>query len=74
MESRGIQTRVGDESRRISKVNRDLKRQAAKREKIQAEIEAEQKAELLPAQPDASPTAITLSGRRKTQAPSLSSL
>jgi hypothetical protein len=52
MEARGIQTRVGDESRRISKVNRDLKRQEAKREKLQAEIAAEQKAELAAAQSD----------------------
>ena len=53
MEARGIQTRVGDESRRISKVNRDLKRQAAKREKLQAEIAAGQKAERLLAKPAA---------------------
>ena len=52
MEARGIQTRVGDESRRISKVNHDLKRQEAKREKLQAEIAAEQKAELAAAQSD----------------------
>jgi hypothetical protein len=50
MEARGIQTRVGDESRRISKRNRELKRQEAKREKLQAEIAAEQKAEQLSAQ------------------------
>jgi hypothetical protein len=41
MEARGIQTRVGDESRRISKVNRDLERQAAKLEKLSVEIAAE---------------------------------
>jgi MobA/MobL family len=41
MEARGIQTRVGDESRRISKVNRDLARQAAKLERLSAEIAAE---------------------------------
>jgi hypothetical protein len=41
MEARGIQTRVGDESRRISKVNRDLARQAAKLKKLSAEIAAE---------------------------------
>jgi hypothetical protein len=41
MEARGIQTRVGDESRRISKVNRDLARQTAKLEKLSAEIAAE---------------------------------
>jgi MobA/MobL family len=41
MEARGIQTQVGDESRRISKVNRDLARQAAKLEKLSAEIAAE---------------------------------
>jgi hypothetical protein len=32
---------VGDESRRISQVNRDLARQAAKLEKLSAEIAAE---------------------------------
>ena len=42
MEARGMQTRVGDESRRISKVNRDIERKAAQREKVQTEIEAEQ--------------------------------
>jgi ATP-dependent exoDNAse (exonuclease V) alpha subunit len=41
MEARGIQTRVGDESRRISQANRDRKRQQAKLEKLQAEIAAE---------------------------------
>jgi hypothetical protein len=41
MEARGIQTRVGDESRCISKVNRDIARQAAKLEKLSAEIAAE---------------------------------
>ena len=42
MEARGVQTRVGDESRRISAVNRDLERQEAQREKLQIDIEAEQ--------------------------------
>jgi hypothetical protein len=42
MEARGIQTRVGDESRRISQANRDRQRQAAKLEKLQTEIAAEQ--------------------------------
>ena len=42
MESRGVRTRVGDESRRISKVNRDINRREAQRDKVQAEIEAEQ--------------------------------
>ena len=42
MEARGVQTRVGDESRRISAVNRDLERQEAQREKLQVDIEAEQ--------------------------------
>jgi hypothetical protein len=46
MEARGIQTRVGDESRRISQVNRERKRQQAKLEKLEVEIAAEQKAEL----------------------------
>ena len=42
MEARGVPTRVGEESRRISKVNRDIERKAAQCEKVQAEIEAEQ--------------------------------
>ena len=42
MEARGVQTRVGDESRRIIAVNLDLERQEAQREKLQVEIEAEQ--------------------------------
>ncbi|MGB7249899.1 MAG: MobQ family relaxase [Phormidesmis sp.] len=42
MESRGVQTRVGDESRSISEVNRDIDRKEAQREKVQVEIEAEQ--------------------------------
>ena len=41
MEGRGVRTRVGDESRRIGAVNRDLERQAAQREKRQVDIEAE---------------------------------
>ena len=40
MEARGVQTRVGDESRRISAVNLDIGRQEAQREKLQVEIEA----------------------------------
>ena len=42
MEARGVPTRVGEESRRIGKVNRDIERKAAQCEKVQAEIEAEQ--------------------------------
>ena len=42
MEARGVTTRVGEESRRISKVNRDIERKAAQCEKVQAEIEVEQ--------------------------------
>ena len=42
MEARGVQTRVGDESRRISAVNLDLERQEAQRGKLRVEIEAEQ--------------------------------
>ena len=41
MEARGIQTQVGDESRRISKVNRDIERQEKQRKEIQADIAAE---------------------------------
>ena len=41
MEARGVRTQVGDESRRIDAVNRDLERQAAQREKRQVDIEAE---------------------------------
>ena len=51
MEAKGIQTRVGDESRRISKVNRDIERQQAKRKKLHTDIESEQSSERLPVQP-----------------------
>jgi len=42
MEARGISTQVGAESRRISKVNRDIARQQANRERLQANIKLEQ--------------------------------
>ena len=42
MEARGVQTRVGDESRRISKVNCDIERKETRREKLQVDIAAEQ--------------------------------
>ena len=42
MEARGVRTRVGDESRRIAEVNRDIERKAAQREKVQVEIKANQ--------------------------------
>ena len=41
MEARGVQTRVGDESRRISAVNRNIERQEGQREKLRVKIEAE---------------------------------
>ena len=44
MEARGVQTRVGDESRRIIAANLDLERQEAQREKLRLDIEAEQSA------------------------------
>lgn len=51
MEAKGIQTRVGDESRRISKVNCDIARRQVQREKLRADIEREQSLELRSAQP-----------------------
>ena len=42
MESRGVRTRVGDESRRIIEVNRDIDQREAQRGKVQVEIAAEQ--------------------------------
>ena len=42
MEARGVQTRVGDESRRISKVNRDIERKQKRCEEVQADIAVEQ--------------------------------
>ena len=42
MEARGVRTRVGDESRRISKVNRDIERKQKRCEEVQADIAAEQ--------------------------------
>ena len=41
MEAKGIRTRVGDESRRISKVNRDIARRQESREKVRADIKDE---------------------------------
>ena len=41
MEARGVQTRVGDESRRISKVNRDIERKQKRRDEVQVAIAAE---------------------------------
>ena len=48
MEARGFQTRVGDESRRISKVNRDIGRREAQGETVRADIAAEEKSERSP--------------------------
>ncbi|EDX82378.1 MobA/MobL family [Synechococcus sp. PCC 7335] len=45
MEARGVRTRVGDESRRISKVNRDIARRQKACEKVQADIKDEQRDE-----------------------------
>jgi len=42
MEARGISTQVGAESRRISKVNRNIARQQANRERLRASIKLEQ--------------------------------
>ena len=49
MEARGISTQVGAESRRISKVNRDIARQQANRERLQASIKLEQTLEQISA-------------------------
>ena len=49
MESRGISTQVGAESRRISKVNRDIARQQANRERLRASIKLEQTLEQISA-------------------------
>ena len=43
MEARGVRTRVGDESRRIGEVNRDIECRAEQRENIQVAIAVEQK-------------------------------
>ena len=47
MEAKGIQTRVGDESRRISQVNRDIERREVQGEKVRAEIVVEAESERL---------------------------
>ena len=52
MEARGIQTRVGDESRRISQENRELARQQAKYRQLQRQIEAEKAAALGAPEPE----------------------
>ena len=49
MEARGISTQVGAESRHISKVNRDIARQQANRERLQASIKLEQTLEQISA-------------------------
>ncbi|MFK8185268.1 MAG: MobQ family relaxase [Phormidesmis sp.] len=49
MESRGISTQVGAESRRISKVNRDIARQKANRERLRTSIKLEQTLEQISA-------------------------
>ena len=49
MEARGISTQVGAESRRISKVNRDIARQQANCERLQASIKLEQTLEQISA-------------------------
>lgn len=64
MESRGIHTRVGDESRRISQINRDLARQAAKYQQIQRQIEAEKIAVLASPEPEQSGPAAALSSEQ----------
>ena len=45
MEARGVRTRVGDESRRIGEVNRDIEHRQQAREKVQADIKTEQRNE-----------------------------
>ena len=49
MEARGISTEVGAESRRISKVNRNIARQQANRERLQTSIKLEQTLEQISA-------------------------
>ena len=49
MEARGISTQVGAESRRISKVNRDIARQQANHERLRASIKLEQTLEQISA-------------------------
>ena len=41
MEARDVRTRADDESRRISKVNRDIERKQKRREEVQVAISAE---------------------------------
>ena len=55
MEARGVRTRVGDESRRIGEVNRDIERRQQAREKVQADIKAEQRDEQLRSQNQPTP-------------------
>ena len=51
MEAKGIRTDKGDEFRRVNAENRALERKQLQREKVRADIEAEQKSEALSAQP-----------------------
>ena len=55
MEARGVRTRVGDESRRIGEVNRDIAHRQQARDKVQADIKAEQHDEQLRSQPQLTP-------------------
>ena len=58
MEARGIQTRVGDESRRISKVNRDIERKQKRRDQVRDQISDErtrERAATMPAEPSRAP-------------------
>ena len=55
MESRGVCTRVGDESRRIGEVNRDIERRQQARDKVQADIKEEQRDEQLRSQMQPTP-------------------
>lgn len=69
MEAKGIQTRVGDESRRISKVNRDIARRQKARDKVQADIKDEQRDEQLRSQPQPTPEQQSSTEQTQTQKP-----
>lgn len=69
MEAKGIQTRVGDESRRISKVNRDIARRQKAREKVQADIKDERRDEQLRSQPQPTPAQQSSTEQTQTQKP-----
>ena len=69
MEARGVRTRVGDESRRIGEVNRDIARRQEARDKVQADIKEEQRDEQLRSQIQSTPEPRSATEQTTTRQP-----